>query len=113
MGREFNMLKKAEDPILGIYEQLLEPAPEKLLFAMSSIVLGLNFVQVLPWKMNSLFRYLTSSLSDFCMPMIREKKDAILESKDDHFDILSLLIKSGNFTDHQLRDQLLTFLAAG
>ncbi|KAI1359098.1 cytochrome P450 [Xylaria arbuscula] len=113
MGREFNMLKKAEDPILGIYEQLLEPAPEKLLFAMSSILLGLNFVRLLPWRMNSLFRYLTSSLSDFCMPMIQEKKDAILESKDDHFDILSLLIKSGNFTDLQLRDQLLTFLAAG
>ncbi|KAI0521079.1 cytochrome P450 [Xylaria bambusicola] len=113
MGREFNMLKKAEDPILGIYEQLLEPAAEKLLFAMTSIVFGLNFVRLLPWKMNSLFRTLTTTLSDFCMPMIHEKKDAILKSKDDHFDILSLLIKSGNFTDPQLRDQLLTFLAAG
>ncbi|KAI0431743.1 cytochrome P450 [Xylaria sp. FL1042] len=113
MGREFNMLKKSEDPILNIYEQLLEPNPEKLAFAMSSILFGLHFVRLLPWKMNSLFKYLTTTLSDLCMPMLQEKKDAIFNSKDDNFDILSLLIKSGNFTDAQLRDQLLTFLAAG
>ncbi|KAI3318858.1 cytochrome P450 [Xylariaceae sp. AK1471] len=113
MGREFNTLKKAEDPLLNIYEQLLEPAPEKLAFAMTSIALGLPFVRMLPWKMNNLFKHLTSTLSDLCMPMLQEKKDAIIKSKDDHFDILSLLIKSGNFTDDQLRDQLLTFLAAG
>ncbi|KAI0419671.1 cytochrome P450 [Xylaria grammica] len=113
MGREFNTLKKAEDPLLGIYEQLLEPAPEKLAFAMSSLLLGLPFVRLLPWKMNTLFKYLTTTLSDVCMPMLQEKKDAIINSKDDHFDVLSLLIKSGNFTDPQLRDQLLTFLAAG
>ncbi|KAI0968932.1 cytochrome P450 [Xylaria arbuscula] len=113
MGREFNMLKKTEDPLLGIYEQLLEPAPEKLAFAMTSIWLGLPFVGLLPWKMNGLFKHLTTTLSDYCMPMLQEKKDAIFNSKDDHFDVLSLLIKSGNFTDPQLRDQLLTFLAAG
>ncbi|TGJ79738.1 hypothetical protein E0Z10_g9026 [Xylaria hypoxylon] len=113
MGREFNMLKKAEDPLLDIYEQLLEPTPEKLAFAMTSMMLGQSFVRLLPWKMNGLFKYLTTTLSDFCMPMLQEKKDAIISSKDDHFDVLSLLIKSGNFTDAQLRDQLLTFLAAG
>ncbi|KAI0547518.1 cytochrome P450 [Xylaria curta] len=113
MGREFNTLKKAEDPLLGIYEQLLEPAPAKLIFAMSSLLFGLSFVRLLPWKMNTLFKYLTTTLSDLCMPMLQEKKDAIINSKDDHFDVLSLLIKSGNFTDPELRDQLLTFLAAG
>ncbi|KAI1810819.1 cytochrome P450 [Poronia punctata] len=113
MGREFNTLKNAEDPILDIYEQLLEPAPEKLLFAGTSIGLGLPFVRLLPWKMNGLFKYLTSTLSQLCMPLLQEKKDAIIKSKDDHFDVLSLLIKSGNFSDEQLKDQLLTFLAAG
>ncbi|KAI0487501.1 cytochrome P450 [Xylaria cf. heliscus] len=113
MGREFNTLKKAEDPLLGIYEQLLEPAPAKLVFAMSSILFGLSFVRLLPWKMNTLFKHLTTTLSTLCMPMLQEKKNAIINSKDDHFDVLSLLIKTGNFTDPQLRDQLLTFLAAG
>lgn len=113
MGREFNTLKNAKDPLLNIYEQLLEPAPAKLIFAMASILFGLPFVRLLPWKMNSLFKHLTTTLGNICMPILQEKKSAIVNLKDDHFDILSLLIKSGNFTDLQLRDQLLTFLAAG
>ncbi|GAP87193.1 putative cytochrome P450 3A13 [Rosellinia necatrix] len=113
MGREFNTLKNAEDPILDIYEQLLEPVPSKLIYAMSSLLFGLSFVRLLPWKMNALFRHLTTTLAELCMPMLQEKKSAIINSGDDHFDISSLLIKSNNFTDPQLRDQLLTFLAAG
>ncbi|KAI1432488.1 cytochrome P450 [Xylaria sp. CBS 124048] len=113
MGREFNMLRKADDPLLSIYEDLGDPVPEKLLYALSLILFGMPFVRLLPWKMNGRFKYLTDSLSDICMPMIQEKRRAVANSKDDHVDILSLLIKSGNFDDHQLRHQLLTFLAAG
>ncbi|KAI1198251.1 cytochrome P450 [Nemania serpens] len=113
MGREFNTLKNAKDPLLNIYEQLLEPAPAKLVFAMASIVFGPHFVGLLPWRMNTLFKRLTTTLGSICMPILQEKKSAIVNLKDDHFDILSLLIKSGNFADLQLRDQLLTFLAAG
>jgi len=113
MGREFNTLKKAEDPLLDIYEQLLEPDPEKLAFAGASIGIGLDFVRLLPWRMNGVFKYLTSTLGRLCGPMLQEKKDAIVKAKDDHFDVLSLLIKSGNFSDEQLKDSLLTFLAAG
>ncbi|KAI1858745.1 uncharacterized protein JN550_012495 [Neoarthrinium moseri] len=113
MGREFNMLEKSEDPLLDVYEQLLDPAPEKLVFAMSSFILGIPFVRLLPWKMNDVFKYLTSRLNEICMPMMQAKKEAITKTKDNHFDVLSLLIKSDNFTDSELKDQLLTFLAAG
>lgn len=66
-----------------------------------------------PWKMNNLFIYLTSSLDNICRDLIKEKRKAIIQNKDDHFDILSLLIKTENFDDEVLKDQLLTFLAAG
>ncbi|KAI0204189.1 cytochrome P450 [Astrocystis sublimbata] len=113
MGREFNMLENSEDPLLDAYAQILEPVPEKLVYAMSSIMFGLSFVQLLPWRLNKWFIHYTTTLSSLCMDLIRQKKDAIMDAKDDQFDILSLLIKSGNFTNTQLRDQLLTFLAAG
>lgn len=113
LGREFNMLQKSEDPLLDVYEQLLEPAPEKLAFAMSSFLFGISFVRLLPWRMNNLFKHLTNQLNEICMPMMQQKKEAIIKAKDDNFDVLSLLIKSENFTDHELKDQLLTFLAAG
>ncbi|CAH0052247.1 unnamed protein product [Clonostachys solani] len=113
LGRKFDAVEKKKDPLAGIYEALLEPTREKLVFAMLSLALGLPFVRLIPWKMNDLFSYLTGSLNDICRPMIQEKRVAITEKEDDHSDILSLLIKSNNFSDEALKDQLLTFLAAG
>ncbi|KAH7161773.1 cytochrome P450 [Dactylonectria macrodidyma] len=113
LGRKFDAVEKKKDPLAGIYEELLEPTREKLIFAMLSLAIGRPFVRLIPWKMNDLFNYLTGSLNDICRPMIQEKRVAITEKEDDHFDILSLLIKSNNFSDEALKDQLLTFLAAG
>lgn len=113
LGREFNMLRRSADPLLDVYEELLEPAPEKILFSVTSFVFGIRLVKMLPWKMNNLFNYLSRRLDEICMPMMKQKKTMIEKSKDGNFDVLSLLIKSGNFTDRELKDQLLTFLAAG
>ncbi|RFN48456.1 hypothetical protein FIE12Z_7265 [Fusarium flagelliforme] len=113
LGRKFDTVEKRVDPLADIYEQLLEPDREKLVFAMLSLALGLPIIRLIPWKMNDLFNYLTGSLNNLCYPMIKEKKAAIIEKGDDHFDLLSLLIKSNNFSDETLKDQLLTFLAAG
>jgi cytochrome P450 len=113
LGRKFDAVEKKIDPLADIYEQLLEPDREKLVFSMLSLAIGLPVIRLIPWKMNTLFNYLTGSLNDLCYPMIKEKKAAIIEKGDDHFDILSLLIKSNNFSDEALKDQLLTFLAAG
>ncbi|VUC25659.1 unnamed protein product [Clonostachys rosea] len=113
LGRKFDAVEKNKDPLADIYESLLEPSREKLVFAMLSLALGLPVVRLIPWKMNNVFNYLTKSLNDICRPMIQEKRVAISEKEDDHSDILSLLIKSNNFSDEALKDQLLTFLAAG
>ena len=109
LGREFNMLRRSADPLLDVYEELLEPATEKLLFSAASFALGIRFIKLLPWKMNNLFDYLSRRLNEICIPMMKQKKTMIEQSKDGNFDVLSLLIKSGNFTDSELKDQLLTF----
>jgi cytochrome P450 len=113
LGRQFNMLEMSTDPLLSIYEELLEPSSEKLAYALASFIFGVPTLRLIPWRMNGIFQRLTTSLSTLCMSMIQEKRDAIIKSKDDHFDVLSLLIKSNNFSDTELKDQLLTFLAAG
>ena len=113
LGRNFDAVEKQEDPLQGIYEQLLEPSREKIVFAMLSLGFGLQLIRLLPWKMNDLFNHLTTSLNNYCWPMIHEKRLAVAAKEDDHFDVLSLLIRSNNFSDETLKDQLLTFLAAG
>ncbi|KAK0389147.1 hypothetical protein NLU13_2722 [Sarocladium strictum] len=113
IGRRFDAVEKNEDPLADVYEQLLEPSGEKLLFGMLSMAIGRKVVAMVPWRMNGVFNGLTGSLDALCRPMIEEKRVAISEKGDDHFDVLSLLMKSELFTDESLKDQLLTFLAAG
>lgn len=56
-----------------------------------------------------------ATLRGACTQLINERKEAkpSESEKDEKRDILSLLIKSNNFGDNMLVDQLLTFLAAG
>ncbi|KAJ8120365.1 hypothetical protein ONZ43_g2909 [Nemania bipapillata] len=113
VGREFDTLKGGEDVFLDIYLQITEPTAENLTFATGAILFGVRFMSFIPWRITSMFKQLTDTLHDICMSIVQERKDAIFNSKDDHFDLLSQLIKSENFSDAQLRDQMLTFIAAG
>jgi cytochrome P450 len=113
LGRNFDTLHNAQDPLFKAYEQLLQPSRGKLAHALLSMVLGMRLVSRLPWSQTRKFNRLTKTLGDICRALIREKREGIEKRADDHFDVLSLLIKSGNFLDSELTDQLLTFLAAG
>ena len=112
LGREFNALKNSDDQLVKDYEELLEPSSEKLLFFIMKAFVNARFTEMLPWKMNKMFARTTASLRGICRQMVKEKRETI-KSGEQHFDILSLLIKSNDFSDDELVDQLLTFLAAG
>ena len=66
-----------------------------------------------PWKLNKRLRETTSSLRHVCIQLVKEKKELLKQDNENQVDILSLLIKSNDFSDEMLVDQLLTFLAAG
>jgi cytochrome P450 len=44
---------------------------------------------------------------------VREKRGFIKREREESIDLLSKLMKSNDFSDDELVDQLLTFLAAG
>lgn len=112
LGREFNALKNSDDELIQNYEEILEPTIEKTIYFACQIVLG-SIVNRLPWRMNERMRVTTSNLNRITNQLVRDKREAIKANADEHFDILSVLIKSNDFSDQQLADQMLTFLAAG
>lgn len=59
------------------------------------------------------FRENIESIRRIAEDLVREKREAIVGKGDDNFDILSLLIRSDNFSESELVDQLLTYLVAG
>lgn len=113
MGRDINAAQKASDPIQSAYEKLLEPSREAMLYGMAYFLLGPRVVRWLPWRMNRVFDETGDRLDAICQQLIRDKRSAIVDKEDSHFDVLSLLIKTNKFSDPVLKDQLLTFLAAG
>jgi cytochrome P450 len=113
LGQEFNVLRNSDHQLVRDYEELLEPTVEKLLFFLTSAYISPKYVKLLPWGLNEVFKRTTTSLSNMCSEFVRNKRQAMKAGSDDHFDILSLLIKSNDFSDKELSDQLLTFLAAG
>ncbi|KAK3935325.1 cytochrome P450 [Diplogelasinospora grovesii] len=114
LGREFNVLKNPDDSLVTNFARLLQPSKEKFMYLLLVSMFGHRLVQLLPWNVGRTFKETTSNIRTICRQLVRDKKVAIEKHSDhDHFDILSLLIKSNNFSEGELVDQLLTFLAAG
>jgi cytochrome P450 len=113
LGRDFNTLKNADDVLAKSYEELLNPTTDRVIHFALSNILPPALVSRLPMKVNELLQRITSTLHTVCNQLVREKRELVKTTADEHFDILSILLKSNNFSDQELADQLLTFLAAG
>jgi cytochrome P450 len=111
LGHDFNTLATPNDPLVKSYEALT--GDHMLLYFVLSMWISFEFVQMLPWGKNVLFKENTIQMKEICHRLIREKKEALRQSPDLQVDILSHLIRTGNFSDDELADQLLTILVAG
>ncbi|KAL1636229.1 hypothetical protein SLS56_001208 [Neofusicoccum ribis] len=113
LGRDFNSLKSADDPLVGTYEEVLEPTMEKTVFFTLHIVGLESIVKILPWRINEVMRDTTTKLKQICQQLLTDKKAILKVESEDQKDILSVMMRSNLFGDDMLIDQLLTFLAAG
>lgn len=113
MGRDFNSLKNNDDLLIQTYEELLEPTFEKQIYFVLQILGPARLIRSLPWKINERSKVIAKTLQDTCLKLVRDKKEMMKTESASHKDILSLCIRSNDFSDEQLVDQLLTFIAAG
>jgi cytochrome P450 len=113
LGHEFNSLKNSDDQLSNDYEELMEPSVGKILWFFLNAKISYRVVQMFPWRLNRLMGERISSVRGISKQLVVNKRKAMEKKGEDHFDILSLLIKSNNFSQAQLTDQLLTFLIAG
>jgi cytochrome P450 len=67
----------------------------------------------LPWKLNERTKITTGNLKRICGEFVANKKSRMKVESAEGKDILSIMLRSNNFSDDGLVDQLLTFLAAG
>jgi cytochrome P450 len=116
LGRDICSLRNSDDELIKNYEEILEPTTEKAAYFVAHLVFSPTFVSWLPWKLNERVRITTGNLKRICKEFVAERKEKMkLEGAESQKsrDILSIMIRSNDFSDENLVDQLLTFLAAG
>jgi cytochrome P450 len=113
LGRNIDSLKNSDDELVKNYEVILEPTAEKAIYFIMHLIFPARLIAMLPWKVNKEVKDTTGNLSKICTDFVVDKKSGMKHESRESVDILSIMIRSNNFSDQNLVDQLLTFLAAG
>jgi cytochrome P450 len=117
MGRDFRSIQNSDNPVAESFLRILEPTTEKMAFLAMNFTLPQWIAQRVPWRLNQVITNETGFLRNLCNDIVREKREMLAASKasakDLEADILGTMMLGGDFSDTELVDQMLTFLAAG
>ncbi|KAI9805943.1 MAG: hypothetical protein M1825_000557 [Sarcosagium campestre] len=113
MGQDFNNLENKDNTLATTYRSLFKPpSNEKFLIALA--ILFPDWLLVLfPFERNVVLNSAQRVIRKTCRDLIREKKEKMEKQQDTGVDILSVALKSGGFSEANMVDQLMTFMAAG
>lgn len=113
LGRNFGATKNPDNDLAKTYNRLFKPSKQAQVLGALQLVLPGWVVNLLPTKRNSTVHEASETVRGVCRDLIREKKQKLAAKALDDLDILSVALESGGFTDEDLVNQLMTFLAAG
>lgn len=113
LGRNIDSLRNNDDELATLYEWLFRiDFPKKLWFLINQH-LPRKVVDLLPWRTHREIISRSMVLRRVCGQLLKDKRNAMAGEAVESVDTLAHLIRSNNFSDQELIDQLLTFLAAG
>jgi cytochrome P450 len=111
MGHDFNSVQDPNGELSRCYKRVFGFNPSNALQLLRSVV-PFRLLSSLPLKRNREVRTARATIRRICNDLI-DKKRVALEKGVTERDILSVALESGGFSNDNLVDQLMTFLAAG
>ena len=113
MGHDFNAIEDPSSELNECYRQVFQPDSRGRRAILLGIILPFWILSRLPFKRNEEIREARALIRRVCFQLIEEKKAKLASGKSTDKDILSVALSSGGFSDENLINQLMTFLAAG
>ena len=113
LGRDFGAIKDPENELNMTYQRLFKPSKQAQFLALLGMFIPGPILTLLPVKRNGDVAAAAAFIRSICADLIREKKEKLARKELSDPDILSVALESGGFSDENLIDQLMTFLAAG
>lgn len=113
MGQDFYSIANPDGVLHQAYVKIFRPPREAKIKLILTLLLPSIIINNLPFKRNAELADATNVIRDTCKNLIKTKRQRLADGDAADMDILSIAIESGAFTDEQLVDQMMTFLAAG
>lgn len=113
LGHDFGAIENEESELNQTYRQVFQPNKQQQVMALLGQIIPPWFLGALPIKHNDNINGASQYIRSVCRDLIGEKKQKLAEKKQADHDILAVALESGGFSDEELVDQLMTFLAAG
>ncbi|CAI6331935.1 unnamed protein product [Periconia digitata] len=113
MGQDFNALQDPTSELNETYRTIFNPGAGARLLQVVAILLPQWFLRILPLKRNTEMQDAIATIRRVSHSLIQTKRAKLEKGSRTDVDILSVAIESGGFTDEDLINQLMTFLAAG
>ena len=113
MGHDFNAIQNPNSELNVCYRTIFQPDRGARMLQLIGILVPFWILAKIPSKRNQQIIDARSLIRRVCFDLISEKKEKMREGKATGKDILSVAIESGGFSDEDLVNQLMTFLAAG
>jgi len=113
MGQDFGAIRDPDNALSRTYRTVFKPTPQAQLLGLLNLFLPAWIVRNLPVKRNGEIEEAAGIIKATCRKLIRSKKEKLEKNELTDVDILSVALESGGFTEENLVDQLMTFLAAG
>lgn len=113
MGRDFGAIQDADSLLVKTYQKVFKPSKQAQILALMGLFIPVWFLNALPLRRNEDINEASAKIRSVCRDLIQEKRAKLADKKQPDVDILSVAIESGGFSDENLVDQLMTFLAAG
>ncbi|KAK2798730.1 hypothetical protein FQN50_008768 [Emmonsiellopsis sp. PD_5] len=114
MDHDFNAINDPNNRLNMEYRKMFsEPSGAALLFRFISFAVHPRLSTLLPTKRNREVHEGASYVRSICQQMIDAKRAKMEKGESRSVDILSVALESGGFSDAELINQMMTFLAAG
>ncbi|KAL3417262.1 cytochrome P450 [Phlyctema vagabunda] len=113
MGKDFGAIRDPDTLLNRTYRTVFKPSKQAQLLGLLGMFLPGWLVSRLPVKRNGDIEKAVEIIRTTCRQLIRGKKDRLEKNELTDVDILSVALESGGFSEENLVNQLMTFLAAG
>ncbi|KAI0432481.1 cytochrome P450 [Xylaria sp. FL1042] len=119
LGRDFGAIQDHTSELNQVYRRLMSPSPQAQMMGLLSLIFGQWLVSLIPVSVNDDINAAAKYIRQVCRSLVVDKKEKMAARKKlggeepVAHDILSIALESGGFSDEELVDQMMTFLAAG